>query len=321
MRWKVGQKGVASWLVLLGLLATGEGTASTAAPATERVNLDGAGLELELGHTPRCVILPRRLQVPQDCAGIDLAGASGEIENGTRPDGQPISATLATILWRPFGHEVVIMAVASMPPVKPTPESVGEILADIYNLFHSPEKQVTGRDDPRLKHDRITVAGAPAIRYSTDTEAGGRALSYVVFGERHAYAFGFFIHTRDDTRMRALAEALVATIRLPKASTRESIGFHVLGSLFAAFLLAGILSQSIRRWLGKTVKAAFVAFVAAGILCTALGWIAAGAELALLYPSTAGFWFLLDILRARGSKDTADLPRAADISLQTQAPS
>ena len=81
----------------------------------------------------------------------------------------------------------------------------------------------------------------------------------MVFGEKHAYAFGFFGHTSDGTQMRALAEMLLATIKLPPGPVWEPMSPYFLGSLLAVFLVAGILSRIIWRRLGRTLKAAFVA--------------------------------------------------------------
>jgi hypothetical protein len=202
---------------------------------------------------------------------------------------------VAAVMWKLSGEEA-FMTVVSLPPVSPTPADVADYLAGVYNRVHSPENQVSRRDDPRLAHDRILVGGTPAVRYITDIEGGGRMLAYLLMGARRAYAFGFAIQTADDTRVRALAAELMAAIRLPARRAESPHPAYQLGSFIGAFIMTGILSRIIWRRYRRTFKGAFVAFgVAGGIPLVGSLWMGAGA---LFYPLAAFLWLVLDLLRS-----------------------
>lgn len=274
------------WLQLLMLLAiVGEGVSFARSAAASEI-LDEQGLQLDLGDTPRCVIWPRRLQVQADCAGIDL-GAADNIEASNRSDGARMR-TLAMIVWKPAGEGALLLTIGSMPPAAPTSEFVSDYLAGIYNSLHSPDDQVTTRDDPRLHHETLTVAGAPAIRYSTETHAGSHLMRpYLVFGEKRTYAFGFVMTTASATRGRALAEALLATIDLdlPHEPVSDPISATFIGTLLGALLLTGILSRYIWGRSGRTLTGALAALAVTGTLCLVVS-LTLGVETAI--PCLAG---------------------------------
>jgi hypothetical protein len=165
---------------LLGLVACGGAERVRhveAAQASAGEIVDGDGLRLDLGKTPRCVILPRRLQVPADCGGMDLGSAADRAEASVKSLGVANASVVALVMWRLPGGEDAIMTVMSLPHSQfpPAAENVGDGLAGFYNSVHAPENKVRMRDDPRLAHDRITVAATPAVRYASDTQQGGEA--------------------------------------------------------------------------------------------------------------------------------------------------
>lgn len=284
MKRNATRRGVWPWLQLLVLLAIVEEGVSFARSAAAPQILDEEGLQLDLGDTPRCVIWPRRLQSKADCAGIDL-GAADSIEASNRSDGARMR-TLAMIVWKPAGEGALLLTVGSMPPTAPTEEFVSDYLAGIYNSLHSPDDQVTTRDDPRLHHETLTVARAPAIRYSTEAHAGSHLTrSYLVFGEKRTYAFGFVMTAASATRGRAVAEALVATIDLPREPVDHPISATFIGTLLGALLLTGILSRFIWRRSGRALTGALAALAVTGTLCLVVS-LTLGVETAL--PCLAG---------------------------------
>jgi hypothetical protein len=313
----VTRQGVRLWSALVVLLAIGEthvafADAAAAAEARKIVFepvLDQDGLQLELGNAPRCVIWPRHLQVTSDCAGIDIAGAARGIDAARGNRASP--TVVAVVVWKLPGDQFVLMNVASMPPSTPTREVVGDFLAGIYNSLHSPENRVTKRGDLRLRHDRVTVAAAPAVRYAIETDEGGRALAYMVFGEKRTYTFQFLIPGMNAGPTEALAERLLATMKLPPAALWDGFSTYLLVSLAGAFLLAGIASRVVWRRLGRTFAGAFAAFGVAGLLCAALGSFTVGSERTLVFLAIAGFWFFLDLVRVEPVAQARPQPPAS----------
>lgn len=313
----VTRQGVRLWSALVLFLAVGETHVSfaEAAPAAEArkivINpvLDNDGLQLDLGDAPRCVIWPRHLQVTADCAGIDIADAANGIDairgNRTSP------TVVAVVVWKLPGDQFVLMNVASMPPSAPTREVVGDFLAGLYNSLHSPDNQVTKRGDLRLHHDRVTVAAAPAVRYVMETDQGGRALAYMVFGEKRTYTFQFLVPGADTGPTEALANRLLATMNLPPAAVWQGFSTYLLACLVGAFFLAGIASRVVWRRLGRTFAGAFAAFGVAGLLCAALGSFTVGSEQTLVFLAIAGFWFFLDLVRVQPVAQARSQPPAS----------
>ena len=253
--------------------------------------------------------------MPADCPGSDLTQATRQIEESIGRSLQPGWTLSATVVWRPASDSVVTMLLVSGPPHAPTPDLVADFLAGVYNSIHSPEKEVTRRNDSRLQFDSITVAGTPAIRYSTDVQQGGRALAYLVFGNERVYAFQFATPATDDAQARFVAESLLATVQLPRlvANTTEDPAYFV-GSVVGAFIFTGILSRIIWRRRRKTVGGAFTAFAVAGVISTAVASLTMGVQRALPYLVTAGVWFMFDLLRARPAEAQSHEPPPNDDS-------
>jgi hypothetical protein len=146
---------------LLGVVACG-GTASVRAGPEHSGSVDeivdGEGLRMDLGKTPRCVILPRRFEVAAECDGIEVATAADETESKVNTSGHAGLTMVAMVEWKPPGGGESVMTIWSFPLSLPTVENVADFLAGFYDSLHPRENKVRKRDDPRLAYDRITVA-------------------------------------------------------------------------------------------------------------------------------------------------------------------
>lgn len=310
MASKVKRRGLRSWLGLFVLLAIGEGM-SLAGSAGTMVALDEEGLLLDLGDTPRCVVLPPQLHVSSDCPGIDVVAVRGQIATSLPADNGQTRA-LAVVLWTMPSGAAIFMTIVSMPPVSQTQASVRDFLAGVYNSSHPAGSQVTRRDDPRLDHERLAVAGTPAIRYSTETEGGDQILAYLVFGREGAYGLSFAGGSSDE--QAALAQRLLSTVTLPAAPVRKPSSSYLLGSLIGAFVITGILSRIIWRKVGRTCTSALIAFGVAGIGSATLGSLTMGIERGLIYIPVAAVWLVIDLIRVPPATEPPPGPPAGGLT-------
>jgi hypothetical protein len=226
---------------------------AAATPAWAAEIADDDGLRIDLGKTPRCVILPRKLQVPADCGGEDVGKQTERIEANAR-SAPPGTSLLAAVIWKPSGGSSTIMIIMSSPHLVPTSANLADMAAGMWNPSHPKRPPIEKRSDPRLAYDQITVAGTPAIRYSTDSE-GGTLLAYAIFGAKRYYTVMFVTGGADDTETRAFAQKLMARLSLPRMAADEQRQFGVAADPAKSLpWRAGQRAQVRVRWSGEVTN-------------------------------------------------------------------